>query len=139
MSKVSTFAERASEAPLKGKEAQYLANRVIKGDETLTQTQIKENYDKASTAIEDAMKRFDKRMTEMMKQEADITVRTDKHMKFIKNACGQIGDSMSRIDKLVAVDFEKKLELLERFANAANQLCELQEKCKLKKLIEALE
>ncbi len=82
---------------------------------------------------------FDAKMQRMVRQEVALTERVKLTTQTIKNYVSQITDGMARMDKIVGHDFEKRLELLERFVSATQALAELESNQRLQKIAKALQ
>ncbi len=80
---------------------------------------------------------MDENQVAMFEAEAALAKNAKVLIGRCKDLAGQVGDAMSRIDKVVSKDFEQKLSQLERFAAAMAKLDELKRSGRLDDVVAA--
>lgn len=136
--KLSTVAETVDKPFASTGEILFCAEKIIARDLSVPEKITKQKMDEASTTLQESFERFDARFKRMAHQELEMAKRVKEFTSSTKNYTAQVGDAMARIDKLVVHEFERKLELLERFVAATKTLSELHDKGYLSKISEAI-
>jgi len=136
--KLNTVAETVNKPFASGGEVLFCVEKVIARDVGIPERLSKEKMDEASATLQEAFERFDARFKRMAQQELEMAKRVKEFTSSTKNYTAQVGDAMARIDKLVVHEFERKLELLERFVAATKTLSDLHDKGYLSKISEAI-
>lgn len=139
MSKQTKLMARAMNVPFhSGSEAEFCAKKTVEGTPSLVKKGATESMNSASDILAESFDRFNAAFERMGKQELEMAQRTKVMTSHVKNYCGQIAESMARMDKIVAIDFERKLVLLERFVTAASALAELDKTGHLTKIANSI-
>ena len=97
-----------------------------------------ETYNAAAAELEAATVRMDSALAALMDSEKATTEKAKQAIGRAKDSAAQIGDALTRVNKLLGTDFESRLAQLERTAAALEKLAELDKAGKLAGVIAAL-
>lgn len=140
MSKATKSALRAVALPIASKQEAFAMAQFIKaGKQTITREEAVKLLGEAADILDVEFRRMDENQVAMIEAEAALAKNAKVLIGRCKDLAGQVGDAMSRIDKVVAKDFEQKLSQLERFAAAMTTLDELKRSGRLDDVVAAFE
>ena len=140
MSKATKQAERAAATPIASKqEAVVMAGMINAGKATITREEAAKLFGEAADILNLEFNRMDRNQVAMFEAEAALSKNAKIMIARCKDLAGQVGDALSRIDKVVVRDFEPKLQQLERFVAAMEALDALQRSGRLGSIIGAFE
>ncbi|MGV0960147.1 MAG: hypothetical protein ACOYB1_09950 [Limnohabitans sp.] len=97
-----------------------------------------ETYNAAAIELEAATKRIDEALNALLESEKKTSEKAKAAISRAKDSAAQIGDALTRVNRLLGSDFETKLAQLERTAQALSQLADLDKTGKLSSVIAAL-
>jgi hypothetical protein len=138
MSKATKSALRAAALPIASKQEAFAMAQFIKaGKQTKTREEAVKLFGEAADILDVEFKRMDENQVAMFEAEAALAKNAKVLIGRCKDLAGQVGDAMSRIDKVVSKDFEQKLSQLERFAAAMAKLDELKRSGRLDDVVAA--
>ena len=138
MSKATKSALRAAALPIASKQEAFAMAQFIKaGKQTKTREEAVKLFGEAADILDVEFKRMDENQVAMFEAEAALAKNAKVLIGRCKDLAGQVGDAMSRIDKVVSKDFEHKLSQLERFAAAMATLDELKRSGRLDDVVAA--
>ncbi len=138
MSKSTKSALRAAALPIASKQEAFAMAQFIKaGKQTKTREEAVKLFGEAADILDVEFKRMDENQVAMFEAEAALAKNAKVLIGRCKDLAGQVGDAMSRIDKVVSKDFEQKLSQLERFAAAMAKLDELKRSGRLDDVVAA--
>ena len=138
MSKATKSALRAAALPIASKQEAFAMAQFIKaGKQTKTREEAVKLFGDAADILDVEFKRMDENQVAMFEAEAALAKNAKVLIGRCKDLAGQVGDAMSRIDKVVSKDFEQKLSQLERFAAAMATLDELKRSGRLDDVVAA--
>jgi hypothetical protein len=138
MSKATKSALRAAALPIASKQEAFAMAQFIKaGKQTKTREEAVKLFGEAADILDIEFKRMDENQVAMFEAEAALAKNAKVLIGRCKDLAGQVGDAMSRIDKVVSKDFEQKLSQLERFAAAMATLDELKRSGRLDDVVAA--
>jgi hypothetical protein len=138
MSKATKSALRAAALPIASKQEAFAMAQFIKaGKQTKTREEAVKLFGEAADILDVEFKRMDENQVAMFEAEAALAKNAKVLIGRCKDLAGQVGDAMSRIDKVVSKDFEQKLSQLERFAAAMATLDELKRSGRLDDVVAA--
>lgn len=138
MSKATKSALRAAALPIASKQEAFVMAQFIKaGKQTKTREEAVKLFGEAADILDVEFKRMDENQVAMFEAEAALAKNAKVLIGRCKDLAGQVGDAMSRIDKVVSKDFEQKLSQLERFAAAMAKLDELKRSGRLDDVVAA--
>ena len=138
MSKATKSALRAAALPIASKQEAFAMAQFIKaGKQTKTREEAVKLFGEAADILDGEFKRMDENQVAMFEAEAALAKNAKVLIGRCKDLAGQVGDAMSRIDKVVSKDFEQKLSQLERFAAAMAKLDELKRSGRLDDVVAA--
>jgi len=138
MSKATKSALRAAALPIASKQEAFAMAQFIKaGKQTKTREEAVKLFEEAADILDVEFKRMDENQVAMFEAEAALAKNAKVLIGRCKDLAGQVGDAMSRIDKVVSKDFEQKLSQLERFAAAMATLDELKRSGRLDDVVAA--
>ena len=138
MSKATKSALRAAALPIASKQEAFAMAQFIKaGKQTKTREEAVKLFGDAADILDVEFKRMDENQVAMFEAEAALAKNAKVLIGRCKDLAGQVGDAMSRIDKVVSKDFEQKLSQLERFAAAMAKLDELKRSGRLDDVVAA--
>lgn len=138
MSKLTSAVLQNSFAPISEEDAIGLAKTIEAGTTTRACKEGLDGIRKAITSMDATFIDFDAKLQRMIQQEVLLVARAKTMTQTLKNYAGQITDGLARMDKVVGNDFEKRLELLERFVIATQALSVLEKDQRLQKIAGAL-
>lgn len=138
MSKATKSALRAAALPIASKQEAFAMAQFIKaGKQTKTREEAVKLFGEAADILDVEFKRMDENQVAIFEAEAALAKNAKVLIGRCKDLAGQVGDAMSRIDKVVSKDFEQKLSQLERFAAAMATLDELKRSGRLDDVVAA--
>jgi len=138
MSKATKSALRAAALPIASKQEAFSMAQFIKaGKQTKTREEAVKLFGEAADILDVEFKRMDENQVAMFEAEAALAKNAKVLIGRCKDLAGQVGDAMSRIDKVVSKDFDQKLSQLERFAAAMAKLDELKRSGRLDDVVAA--
>ena len=138
MSKATKLSTAAAAVPIASKsEALAVAEYIKFGKRTKTREEVISLFGEAADILDVEFKRMDMNQTAMLEAEAVLAKNAKSLVSRCKDLAGQVGDAMSRIDKIVSKDFEQKLSQLERFTAAMRELDDLKRNGRLDDIIDA--
>lgn len=138
MSKATKSALLAAALPIASKKEAFAMAQFIKaGKQTKTREEAVKLFGEAADILDVEFKRMDENQVAMFEAEAALAKNAKVLIGRCKDLAGQVGDAMSRIDKVVSKDFEQKLSQLERFAAAMAKLDELKRSGRLDDVVAA--
>ena len=138
MSKATKSALRAAALPIASKQEAFAMAQFIKaGKQTKTREEAVKLFGEAADILDVEFKRMDENQVAMFEAEAALAKNAKVLIGRCKDLAGQVGDAMSRTDKVVSKDFEQKLSQLERFAAAMAKLDELKRSGRLDDVVAA--
>jgi cell division protein ZapA (FtsZ GTPase activity inhibitor) len=126
MSKITKRVERVINEGFSTKEDVLCTAKMINaGKQTVTQEEALKHLGEAADTLDVAFKRMRHNMDVLHSSEVNLAKEAKALTSRCKDLAGQVGDAMTRIDKVVTKDFDQKLAQLERFVCAMSALHEM--------------
>lgn len=96
------------------------------------------DYEAAADELDTAAKRMETALNGLLLAEKNASEKAKAAVSRAKETAAQLGDSLSRVNRMLGSDFETKLALVERLADAMTKLAELERGGRLQGVIKAL-